>query len=298
MIIISYGAGLGNQMFEYAFYEKIKRVYPNQIVKLDPNFAFEPAHNGIESFELFNLNPQIATRQEVLELTKYYPIYEKEKNMSVLNFKVLRKIVNHFKLYPSTFVYQDDFAGYFDKFFNLDENKSYYFYGPFVNEKYFVDIKDELIDIFKFPKIDEKKNLEYKKTMEENNSISIHLRRGDYISTGAKLIDKAYYEKAMSIIDDKVENPKYFIFSDSLDLAKEMFGEDEKFVYVEGNKNPKNYRDMQLMSLCKHNITCNSSFSFWGAYLNRNKDKIVISPKEKLTGPLSDPIAAHDSILI
>lgn len=296
MIIISYGAGLGNQMFEYAFYEKVKRVYPNQEIKLDSNYAFKIDHNGIESFNLFGLHPKVAAKEEVINLVRSdkFPILEYE----IKENRIIRRIKDMFNLYPKSYIKQTDFATYYEKFFNLDENESYYFYGPFVNERYFYDIRDDVIDIFKFPSITEKHNLEYEKLIKNSNSVSIHIRRGDYITSGSKLIGLNYYKEAINIIEKKADNPTYFVFSDDVSEARKMFGGNDKFIYVEGNNNPLNYRDMQLMSLCKHNITCNSTFSFWGAYLNRDKDKIVISPKEKLTGKTSDPIASKDSILI
>jgi hypothetical protein len=88
-----------------------------------------------------------------------------------------------------------------------------------------------------------------------------------------------YYNKAIKIIINKVENPIFFIFSDDINWCKENIKiKDHEIIYVDWNVGDNSYIDMQLMSTCKHNIMANSSFSWWSAWLNKNKDKIVISP--------------------
>ena len=119
--------------------------------------------------------------------------------------------------------------------------------------------------------------------IEESKSISIHVRRGDYVKAGIETTDLSFYQQAIDIIKSKVTNPKFFIFTDDIEFSKSLF-KNAEFIYIEGNNGKDSYRDMQLMSLCKHNITANSSFSFWGAFLNKNLEKIVISPNLPFTG--------------
>lgn len=114
------------------------------------------------------------------------------------------------------------------------------------------------------------------------NSVSLHIRRGDYVSPEFKtgysgICTDQYYRKAIEHILDNVENPLFFVFSDDIEWAKENLGIDNA-VYISHNCGRSSFRDMQLMSLCRHNIIANSSFSWWGAWLNSNPDKIVIAP--------------------
>ncbi len=115
----------------------------------------------------------------------------------------------------------------------------------------------------------------------QTNSVSIHIRRGDYLlENGA--IEMGYYSKAIRKLEQIEELSEdefdFYVFSDDERFAKEIFGKIKNYHIIDGNTGNKSYRDMQLMSLWKHNIVANSTFSFWGAYLNKNSDKVVIAP--------------------
>jgi len=111
-------------------------------------------------------------------------------------------------------------------------------------------------------------------------SVSIHIRRGDYITnkTGPKFIGLDYYIKAIRTIENKVKNPTYFIFSDDIVWGKQYLKLKNISYFVDNNHGKDSYKDMQLMSLCKHNIVANSTFSWWGSWLNTNKNKVIIKP--------------------
>jgi hypothetical protein len=119
----------------------------------------------------------------------------------------------------------------------------------------------------------------------DTNSVSLHVRRGDYlINPRAKQLlvvcDAEYYLKSVEIMSSKVERPHFYIFSDDIKWAKENIIMPFKTTFVGENGPRKSYEDLRLMSLCKHNIIANSSFSWWGAWLNENPNKIVIAPKQ------------------
>jgi len=126
------------------------------------------------------------------------------------------------------------------------------------------------------------KNNEQK--IKEKNSVSLHIRRGDYL-TMQKAIDTIgvcpldYYDKAIREITRKIKNPTFFIFSDDINWVKENLKTNSPTIFVSGGK-LKDYEELILMSKCKHNIIANSSFSWWGAWLNNNPNKIVIAPKK------------------
>ncbi|HOV15035.1 MAG TPA: alpha-1,2-fucosyltransferase, partial [Spirochaetota bacterium] len=118
--------------------------------------------------------------------------------------------------------------------------------------------------------------------IKNSNSVSIHVRRGDYVGNiktlnfhGVCEID--YYIDAINSIKQKVQNPLFFIFSDDIEWCKNNI-KDENSIFIDFERD--DYVDMYLMTVCKHNIIANSSFSYWAAYLNQNFDKIVIAPKK------------------
>ena len=116
-------------------------------------------------------------------------------------------------------------------------------------------------------------------------SVSVHIRRGDYVTnrhTNAVhgVCPLSYYKKAMKFIEDRVAQPEYFVFSDDLDWVKGNLQTHSKVRFVDNNRESNSYNDMHLMSLCKHSIIANSSFSWWGAWLGGNKDKIVVAPSQ------------------
>ena len=147
--------------------------------------------------------------------------------------------------------------------------------GFFQSELYFKHIENDIRQLFEFKKnIQDKSNLilnEKKKT----KLVSIHVRRSDYLGLQHQynLLDVEYYQKAINLFDDDVY--QYLIFSDDINWCKEIFGKNEMIDYIEGN-DP--YIDLYLMSQCDHNIIANSTFSWWGAWLNKNKNKKVIVP--------------------
>lgn len=280
MYIISMGGGLGNQMFEYAFYVHLKEKYPNIEIKLDTKYAFPISHNGIELFKIFNLTPHQAEWKEVKRLVRNYPIYNNNNLFNRNITRVLRKV----NRLPKTFKIQKDFTAFYEDFLDLSETKSSYFYGAFANYKYFEDIKDNIRKIYKFPYITDTTNLAYKKKIEENYSVSIHIRRGDYIKEGIRLVPEDFYLRAIDYFCKKDDSVRFFVFTDDKEYCKKLFIDRLNFEIIEGNTGENSFRDMQLMSLCRHNIIANSTFSFWGAFLNSHPDKIVIAPNIPFTG--------------
>lgn len=277
MIIVSVGAGLGNQMFEYALYYKLKKIYSDQVIKLDTLYAFPVAHNGIEVEKIFNLQSEKASKEEVKRLIDRRLVGEYESRI----YGLIREIRQRMGLKKKSYLLQRDYSAYYPEFFNLDRNRSYYLYGPFCNSLYFHDIKEEIQQLFTFPPLDEK-NEKWGKMIDQNMCVSIHIRRGDYVTLNEGLCTEEYYKNAVSFIREKTNGQQlvFLAFTDDVDYVKEKFDWLENLYIVEENRGADSYRDMQLMSLCDHNINANSTFSFWGAYLNQNTDKIVVAPKE------------------
>lgn len=168
---------------------------------------------------------------------------------------------------------------YFEPVFNYREIPSFMLStklnGYFQSEKYFIHNRKKIIELFECS--EDLKNKLYKKYPQINNeTCSIHVRRGDYVNLQDHhpLQPIEYYKTAINLIGD---NKTYFIFSDDIEWCKLNFGFLNNVVFVDGNED---YEDLYLMSFCKNNIMANSSFSWWGAWLNDNKNKKVIAPKK------------------
>lgn len=160
---------------------------------------------------------------------------------------------------------------------------SVFYDGYWQNEGNFKHIRQQILDVFTFPKMENPQNLKLAETLQKTNSVSCHVRRGDYLKAPNMCVcTPDYYVHAISKMNELVNPDLFCIFSDDIEWCKENLSalcKGKKIVYVEWNKGKDSFRDMQLMSLCKHNIIANSSFSWWGAWLNQNKGKVVISPE-------------------
>jgi len=163
-------------------------------------------------------------------------------------------------------------------------------YPLYQSEKYFLEIKDIILREFipVAPLTSEVQNI-INNIRSKDSSVSIHIRRGDYINnTHHNLCDLNYYYQAIEYIKTKIQNPTFFIFSDDIEWAKENI-KIENCIYV-SNPDLKEYEEMILMSECKHNIIANSTFSWWSAYLNKNYDKIIIAPKQWTKSKTADQL--------
>ncbi|WP_320917516.1 alpha-1,2-fucosyltransferase [Enterocloster bolteae] len=294
MIIVGFGDGLGNQMFQYAFYKAMKKKYSNNDVKMDICYVYgPPVHNGFELDNIFSIQKNISGHYDAVKLADYFPKYMKRYYLPN-KLQSMRRLLFGVK---ESYIHPDDPTEFYPEVFELNSLKSYYLRGNWINEKYFKDFKSELVKEFSFKKDLTLVNENYRKEMIRNNSVAIHLRRGDYLGTILKELNLDYYKRAIDIIERSIENPLYFIFSDNKMIAEKEFEFLEHKIIVEGNKDRYSYIDMQLMSCCKHNIIANSTFSFWGAYLNSNVNKIVIAP-DKASERWNNAFACDDWILL
>lgn len=280
MFIISIDGGLGNQMFEYAFFLAMQERFPNSKCYLDISMMNEETHNGYELERVFGIRMQMADRQDVAKLSEYCPKTIKY-NKTINKINAFRRVIMGIK--PS-YIVQEDSSAFYAEYFSLNVLYSYYLRGVWANVKYFYAIKEKVLSSFIFPKITDEKNKLLVEKMAKTNSVSIHFRKGDYEEFGFEILSGEYYQQAIDYMDKNLSSPEYFIFSDDIRGAKENIGEAENFTFIDWNVGKNSYIDMNLMSLCKNNIIANSTFSFWGAYLNRNPQKTVIYPKFPLKG--------------
>ncbi len=276
MIIVQISGGLGNQLFQYALGRQLALKH-NTTLKLDIDIYQNPPPGSTKrQFELHNINIKagIATTEEITKI--------KRAHLNGL-FKSIYWRTQYMKPYYKRDIIKEK-TNLFDR--NILQSSNFiYLEGYWQSEKYFTSIKDYLLKEFK-PKhpLNEKENA-YLNRIISSNSCSVHIRRGDYISNLKlhdiyKNIPFEYFEEAINIIKEKESNPLFFIFTDDLDWARKSFDKINNIIFVDINDACKS---IYLMSYCKHNIISNSTFSWWGAWLNQNEKKIVISPKEWFT---------------
>jgi len=249
MIIVEILGGLGNQMFQYAFARALSLRSRTEF-KLDVT-PFEAYSLRKYELEVFDINPEIATEEEIEELKK-------------------KRLFNNTYIKEKSLKYNAKYA---------KSRKNGYFRGYWQCEKYFIDASDVIRKDFTLKSPLSETAGEYAERITAANSVSLHIRRGDYVGNPHHEVDLTkYYKNAISTIREKTDNPEFFIFSDDIEYAHCCF---EDFNLVQGCRG---IEDMHLMSLCKHNIIANSSFSWWGAWLNDNPYKTVIAPKRWFAG--------------
>ena len=185
-------------------------------------------------------------------------------------------------------------AGAFHFNRKIRKTDNYYIKGYFQNEKYFKHIRSVLLNEFVPPK-KIKISKELKNALNNNESVSIHIRRGDYVKLNFSL-NSIYYIKAIKYIKQIYYNPIFIVFSDDLEWVKANIHINNQVIYVNENGELKDYEELFIMSHCKSNIISNSTFSWWGAWLNTYEKKIVIAPKKWMEP--QDGIIPNDWIII
>lgn len=250
MKIINLKGGLGNQMFQYAYGRALELAGKKVIFSI---FFMKDGHAKIDTAREFKLDKfNIKTKAEFTN-NKYR----------------LQNLINRIKN-------KLGFKGN----------------GWWQNEKYFIDIENNIRQEFTLKNPLSEKYTNIIKQIENTESVSVHVRRGDYVNNSkTKALHDVcgldYYEKAIDIIKAQINNPTFFVFSDDIDWAAKNLPVNPNAYYV-SNLKGEDFEELALMSQCKHNIIANSTFSWWGAWLNNNPGKIVVAPKQWFTNKTSN----------
>lgn len=278
MRIVEVTGGLGNQMFQYAFGKYLSKKYPNDDIKYDLDYY--GLNNSIRKYSLkeaFNLDLIAASKKEIRAIRGYYQY----------DSRFIRKINSIFKGYGSA---KCEIIENLDK--SVEDNKkdspsSTYYSGYWQSEKYFQNFRKEILSDFSF-KITSS-SAEMKKMceeMEDSFSVALHVRLEDYLQGNNYLVygnicTSDYYKEAIDIIIKEHPDAVFYLFTTDSHKALEMLPDsvDYRIVQYDGQRD---YYDMYLMSRCKSNIIANSTFSWWGAWLNENNDKTVLCPSRWL----------------
>lgn len=270
MIVINLMGGLGNQMFQYALGRQLSLLNQTELL-LDYNFLNTAGAHIKRDYELdiFPIKARIATAKEL----KPYQRLQHNRLFRLLRRKAPTLLTHHL-IAEKTHAFDPEV---------LTSPDHSWLTGFWQTENYFIQIEEVIRSDFEFlPPLSE-----LNKTLAEKicscESLSIHIRRGDYTQPKTLefhgLCSPEYYYKAVDVISRRTRIEQLFIFSDDPEWVKENLKFDFPATYISHNTGKNSFEDMRLMSLCKHNIIANSSFSWWGAWLNANKKKIVIAPK-------------------
>ncbi len=278
MILVRLTGGIGNQMFQYAFGRNLA-IKNNTILKLDLTLL-EPNHdisknivNRNYSLNIFNINEFFPKKKEIE--------YFNGKQYSNKFFKFYNKIRQFYR--RKNLIIQKNY-GFNPNLLNLKDNKC--LVGSWQSYKYFNENANIIKQEFTFNHMLHDSWSSTVKDIFNNNSICLHIRRGDYIShpdfkKTLGFIGKKYYLNSVKLIKHKIDNPVLFIFSEDISWCENNLNFDIPFKIVKNNfKDEEAHEHLRLMSLCKNFIISNSTFAWWAAWLSSNNDKIVIAPKK------------------
>lgn len=274
MIIVRLEGGLGNQLFQYSA-GRLLALHNKTKLKLD-NLAY--TRRSVRKFSLnkFNIHADITSKNEISEFRHIPNIIEKCKAF------LLKKNIDD--IFCSENVLKEKEYFQYDKNF-LNKSKKLYLVGFWQNESYINPIKKQLLSEIKLKNEKRFLNLKIVKEILNSNSVSVHIRRGDYLKNVDYygVINCDYYERAVAYLKSKYNDLTFYVFSDDSEWVKKNITCLSGSIYVSDFK-LEDYEELILMSKCKHNIIANSSFSWWGAWLNQNKNKTVIAPKKWFNG--------------
>lgn len=289
-VIVKYKGGLGNQMFQYMMAETFK----NRDYEVLGDISWYKQQTVKRKFLIDELFSNV-----IIEYVDEKTVQEYEKRFNERSY--ICKIYQYFFVNNKPY-YREKQPYIFDKKLFGVENTI--IDGYWQSYKYFEDIRENALRSFVFPSVMDKQLIELKNRILGCNIASLHVRGSDYRKSENKEIfgegcNREYYLKAIDLIKKKNPDVQFWGFTDDLEYAKEIVALDEiRWMDIRQIGKYEDWMDMYFMSLCKYNILANSSFSWWGAYLNRNIDKFIIAPKEWQNKRLKDDICPKEWIRI
>lgn len=272
MIILHLSGGLGNQMFQYAFGRANAKKLGADL-KLELTNPTLIIHNGFELERIFNIQASEATQADMQAV------------LGIYRYRLIRKVfkaTSLSKIFQSPCIEEPHFQ-FSPALLAIPDNS--YINGYWQSEKYFLEIENEIRSDFAFKLTMAQQNADVAKKVSKSNSVSLHVRRNDFannskINATHGLCSLEYYQAAIRYIAERVKQPYFFIFSDDAAWVKSNLKLNYPCDFVLHNQGAESFNDMRLMSLCKHHIIANSSFSWWGAWLNPRVEKIVVAPQQ------------------
>ena len=261
MKIVKLMGGLGNQMFQYAF-GKVIGADAYDLSWFEEVKKHPEATQRTYELNFFNCCPKFLSSKDSLRLQK------NNKFLQILGIRTKHSLIqeNPVNVYNA----------------NLLTLKRGIFEGYFQCAQYYDSVREQLLKEFIPQENISEKNKTILEKIKSTNSISLHVRRGDYLKLKHihGICDLDYYQRAIEFITSKIKNPHFFLFSDDIPWVEKNLKINFPYTVVDVNHGKDSAWDMWLMKNCQHNIIANSSFSWWGAWLNENPNKIIIAPKK------------------
>ena len=278
MDVVRISDGLGNQMFQYAFAKKIQLLTGKKVF-LDTRYINNEdvrMQNGRDGF-----HEKCDVREYGLNHFKITLPIADSKDLYKWRFISQRNIfewilceLSQRYLWPWQYRNEDLKKIVFEK---RDRIYSIYYYGYFFDLRYYDDIKNILRKEFQLKNFVQLP-LELYRVLQSDVTVGIHIRRGDFTKLSRDISKNEYYPRAIKKIEEYIKDPVYLVFSDDIKWVKENMEINGRKIYVSEMKFT-DFQELTIMKHCKHNIIANSTFSYWGAYLNNNPQKIVVCPR-------------------
>jgi hypothetical protein len=272
MIVVQLQGGLGNQMFQYAFARALSAHYEVPM-EFDLSFLNKRAEGYTQrsfSLEVFSLPIPVAS---IKTIQLFDNAMAKDLSSRIKRAFISSKNITHYEI------------GFPFQSVKYSPNQNNRYIGFWQSEKYFDSIREIITKDFAFPRDSSEQANAMRFRISSCDSISLHIRRGDYITNRSASqfhgsCSSEYYYKAVQEISVGLTNPELFIFSDDPNWVRQNLKFDLPSHIIDFNSGDRSHFDMDLMSCCAHHIIANSSFSWWGAWLNTKMDKRVIAPRK------------------
>lgn len=275
MMIVRLIGGLGNKLFQYAVGKQLS--VKNKIpLKIDLSCYQDGQERGYK-LHYFNIEDPIASQAEV---DKFLNIWESK----ALYAKLYRAYQYSLPKYKRSYYKEGGYWVYEDVLMKI--STPVFLEGFWQHQKYFENLHPQVLQAITLKEAYKPAGYSIISQIEQDDSsVAMHIRRGDYVSDPNNLsffgvMPVSYYQRAVAHICSKVKNPTFYVFSDDLDWVKDNIKIQEPMLFVDIAGGKKDYLELDTMRKCRHNIIANSSFSWWGAYLNNNPTKIVVAPAQ------------------
>lgn len=276
LVVVRLKGGLGNQMFQFAFGTALSERFGLSVLYDDLWYRTTSKRythgNSFAIVEGFRID--LPTSPGRLDRKVRFPFDRRRPWRSVASFLAT------FSGARLEYVADDEETAINPVDLRRD---NIYYDGYWQDPVYFSMLSETLRRAFVPRAVLSSANQEVAKLARESNSVAVHVRRGDYVTSPLAssyhgFLGVLYYQKAMRKIEEEVEAPRYFVFSDDPEWARNHLPGTSRTKIIDWNNGPRSVNDIYLMSCCKHNIIANSTFSWWGAWLNPNRAKIVVAP--------------------
>lgn len=273
-IVVRQISGLGNQMFQYAAGRYYARRYGAQMRMAVDHVRNAISHGHPRPFLLSNFEIK-APANELSTIDRLVLNQRRGLKPLLSAFRESLRIQMFTEAIEQRYTFMPDLP--------LQKNvRTVYLTGYWQAHRFADDIADELRSEFSFRQPAQGKNLEVLEQISQSrNPVSLHVRRGDYTlaAEGNIALPIDYYSHAISAFRKRLDDPSFFIFSDDIAFTREHLPRDIRAIFVDHNDASSSHEDLRLMSCCQHHIIANSTFSWWGAWLNPHPDKMVFAPK-------------------